>query len=238
MEIKRFYGRMLSPDKIVIEGDQFYHLHKVLRYKVGYEAIACTGDGCEYACILDEITDNTAVMRVTGKRQCEGDPAFPLRLFQSQPKSAKADIIVQKAVELGVSEIIFFSSAYSSSEKFNQSRLERIAMEACKQCGRSKLIDISYADGFENMLNMCTANTVIMPYERAAGGNMRAALDGTDGSVDIIIGSEGGFSEEEAGLAESAGIKLVSLGKRVLRCETAVIASLALVQYERGQLGR
>lgn len=85
---------------------------------------------------------------------------------------------------------------------------------------------------------MCTAERVVMPYERAVGGNMHAALSGSGNcAVDLIIGSEGGFSEEEALLAKERGARLISLGKRILRCETAAAVALALVQYERGQLG-
>ena len=85
---------------------------------------------------------------------------------------------------------------------------------------------------------MCTAERVVMPYERAVDGNMHAALSGSGNcAVDLIIGSEGGFSEEEALLAKERGARLISLGKRILRCETAAAVALALVLYERGQLG-
>lgn len=238
MEIKRFYGSGdPAAGTLYIEGEELYHLAKVLRYKPGYKAIVCTGDGYDYLCTLQEIGNDAAALKVEEKTPCEGDPQFEVRLFQSQPKSAKADFIVQKAVELGASEIIFFTSRYSAEEKFNLRRAEKIAAEACKQCGRSRLVPVTFVQGFEEALNMCTAERVVMPYERAERGSMHAALEGSRADVDLIIGSEGGFCKEEAELAAARGARLISLGKRILRCETAAAVALALVQYERGQLG-
>ena len=129
MEIKRFYGSGdPAAGTLYIEGEELYHLAKVLRYKPGYKAIVCTGDGYDYLCTLQEIGNDAAALKVEEKTPCEGDPQFEVRLFQSQPKSAKADFIVQKAVELGASEIIFFTSRYSAEEKFNLRRAEKIDM--------------------------------------------------------------------------------------------------------------
>lgn len=239
MEIKRFYASGdPASGKLYIEGEELCHLSKVLRYKAGYKAVACTGDGWDYTCTVESVERDIAVLKVDGKQPCEGDPEFEVTLFQSQPKSAKVDFIVQKAVELGAGRIVFFTSRYSAEEKFNLRRAEKIAAEACKQCGRSRLVAIDFEEGFEKALDMCTAERVVMPYERAVGGNMHAALSGSGNcAVDLIIGSEGGFSEEEALLAKERGARLISLGKRILRCETAAAVALALVQYERGQLG-
>lgn len=238
MEIKRFYASGdPASGKLYIEGEELCHLSKVLRYKAGYKAVACTGDGWDYMCTVESVDRDIAVLKVDGKQPCEGDPEFEVTLFQSQPKSAKVDFIVQKAVELGAGRIVFFTSRYSAEEKFNLRRAEKIAAEACKQCGRSRLVPVTFVQGFEEALNMCTAERVVMPYERAEHGSMHAALEGSRAGVDLIIGSEGGFCKEEAELAAARGARLISLGKRILRCETAAAVALALVQYERGQLG-
>lgn len=238
MEIKRFYAVFgAAPDTLIVEGDELYHLAKVLRYKPGYKAIACTGDGNEYMCVVESVDKERAVLKAESVRKCEGDPTFDVTLFQSLPKAAKTEFIVQKAVELGAKRIVFFSSKYSADEKLNLRRAEKIAMEACKQCGRSAAIEISFEEGLDKVLDMCGGELTVMPYERAVSGDMHSAMRGSSGGVNVIIGSEGGFSEEEAELASSRGAKLISLGKRILRCETAALVALALVQYERGQLG-
>lgn len=238
MEIKRFFAAG-DPNMgyLLVEGEEFRHLSKVLRYKAGYKAIACTGDGFDYLCRIESIEVGRAVLKIEEKQKCAGDPPFELTLYQALPKGAKADFIVQKAVELGAGKIVFFSSQYSAEEKFNSERLSRIAVEACKQCGRSAAAEIAFLESFDKVLESREGKTLIMPYERESEGRLKDALAGEDGSVDLIVGSEGGFSEEEAEKARAAGAKLVTLGKRILRCETAALVSLALVMYERGELG-
>lgn len=239
MEIKRFFAQKdPQSGKPVITGSEFYHLTRVLRYKEGYKAIACMGDGKDRLCTVEKLEKDRAVLKEESCTDCAGDPSFPLTLFQSQPKGAKADFIVQKAVELGAERIAFFASEHSAAEKFNLERARKIAVEACKQCGRSRAAEVEFLPDFASVLRASAAPTLIMPYERAESGSMAEALEGSTGAVDVIVGSEGGFSESEAQAAQAAGAKLVTLGRRILRCETAAAVTLALVMYERGELGK
>ncbi len=238
MEIKRFYADAAPIDGLfILDGDELYHMRKVLRYKVGYKAIVCNGDGLEYECVVREINDNRAVLSVESASKCECEPDFNLILCQAIPKSAKYEYIIQKSVELGVNEIIFFNSDYSSSEEFRQERADKIALEACKQCGRARRVKVSRLPSLQSVLERARGTLIVMPYERAEGSSI-ACAGHSEGDVTLIIGSEGGFSEAEAQLAVSAGAVLVTLGKRILRCETAAAVAAALVMYERGGLGK
>ncbi|MDE6550262.1 MAG: 16S rRNA (uracil(1498)-N(3))-methyltransferase [Clostridia bacterium] len=238
MEVKRFFADT-SPDcgVFTLDGDELYHMRKVLRYKVGYKAIICNGDGNEYDCTVTEITDDCAVLKVDNVHECAGEPDFNLRLCQAIPKSAKYEYIIQKSVELGVSEIIFFDSDYSSSEEYRQERADKIALEACKQCGRARRVRVSRLSSLDEVLDRAQGMSVIMPYEKADGASIACAA-GVKGDIALIIGSEGGFSDREARLAIDRGAMLVTLGKRILRCETAAAVATALVMYERGGLGK
>ena len=150
------------------------------------------------------------------------------------------DLIVQKTVELGLESVVPFKSQFTNETKFNQTRMDKISKDASKQCGRAKLMKVNSLVDFDTMRDMAFENDiVIMPYENATCGkisrirNLKQAK-----SIGIIIGSEGGFSEEEVLKAKKRGAKIVSLGKRILRCETAAIVASTLVMYEMGELSQ
>lgn len=238
MEIKRFFSdTSASGGLLYITGDELNHLTRVLRYKEGYKAIVCNGDGNDYMCTLVSVTPHEAVARIDEVCPCAGEADTRVTLYQALPKSSKIDYIVQKAVELGVDKIVFFRSRYSQTEQFNQSRADRIATEACKQCGRARKVQVCYYPSMEEALASRSGDILVMPYEKADKGSMREAV-GKSGSVDLVIGSEGGFSDEEAEYVKKCSGRHVTLGRRILRCETAAAVSVALVMYERGELGR
>lgn len=241
MEIRRFFidNSKAYDNYITIDGEEFNHMVKVLRYKVGYELIVCLNDGLDYRCTICSMDKKSAKARIDYVEKNEAVPNVDIRLYQAIPKGDKLDFITQKCVELGVSSINPFTSQFTNETKFKQDRLEKIALEACKQCGRAKLPTISNLMSFDQMLETLDSDIIIMPYEHAQVGKI-SRIKGLKQakSISIIIGSEGGFSEEEVQKAKKKGAKIVSLGKRILRCETAAIVAQTLVMYELGELSR
>ena len=240
MEIRRFFASPgdIAGDKIFVSGEEFSHM-KVLRQKVGYKVVVCTGDGKDYEGTIIELKTDCAVVKVDDVKDNENDPTVEVTLFQALPKGDKTSLIVQKCTELGAVRIVPFLSEFTEEEKFNRERMQRVAKEACKQCGRSLVCEVGELCGFSDMLDgLKDYDLVIMPYENAPSGRI-GDVKGlrTAKKIAVIIGSEGGFSEREVSLAKERGAVIVSLGKRILRCETAGLVAIALIGYERGELG-
>ena len=240
MEIRRFFASPedIAGDKIFISGEEFSHM-KVLRQKVGYKVVVCTGDGKDYEGTIVGLQPDCAVIRVDGVRDNENDPAFDITLFQALPKGDKMSFIVQKCTELGARRIVPFLSEFTEETKFNRDRMQRVAKEACKQCGRSLICEVGELCSFSDIPDKLEDyDLVIMPYENADCGKI-GDIKGLKEArkTAVIIGSEGGFSQKEVSLAKERGAEIVSLGKRILRCETAGLVTIAIIAYERGELG-
>lgn len=241
MEIKRFFANIQDFDgrSITIYGEEFLHMTKALRHKVGYKIIVSLDDGKDYYCSLAQIGKDFARADVEKTVENECKTKVGVTLFQALPKGDKLDLITQKCVELGVERIVPFLSRYTTENKFNRARLERIALEACKQCGRSRKAEIGELVEFDQVLEMFRDfDLVIMPYERATSGSLGdiKQLENAK-SIALIIGSEGGFCEQEVQKVQGVGGRIVSLGKRILRCETASIVGVGIVMYLLGELG-
>lgn len=240
MELKRFFASAEDFDGryITLEGEEFEHMTKVLRHKAGYKIIVSLNDGKDYYCTIVEISKTYAKAEVDEIIDNECKSTASVTLFQALPKGDKLDIIIQKCVELGVEDIIPFKSRFTNESKYNVNRARRIALEACKQCGRARKANVGELVDFEEMIERLSYyDVVILPYENAKVGSMRDVVGlGEDKKIALIIGSEGGFSSDEVKLAEEKNAQVISLGKRILRCETAAIIASALIMYELGDL--
>lgn len=241
MEIRRFYVKPedIANDIVTISGNEFWHLTKVLRYKVGYNLIVCNNfDGIDYLCELCEISKDYAIAKVQEKLDNECKTKCKITLFQALPKGDKVDLITQKAVELGVSNIVFFNSDFVSESKFNLERLNKINVEACKQCGRSRISNIFGLVDFEQVVqNFDKFDKVVVCYENEKINSIKNELEGKNfENIAIVIGSEGGFSQSEIDVCKTNNASIVTLGKRILRCETASIVVCGLVLYALGEM--
>lgn len=232
MEIRRFF---VSPNKVlngtvVIDGSEFNHLTKVLRYKVGYLLTVCDNTGAEYDCTLISINKDNAVCRIDQKKDGKVLPT-DITLYMCLSRSDRFDFILQKAVELGAKRIVPVMSEYSTEKDINRDRQERIILEACKQCGLAIVPELASVMTFEEAVDAEGKNAVMF-YEKEG----RTLINGEvlRGRNSIIVGSEGGFSEKEAQYAVSHGVITVSLGKRILRTETAAVSALTLTSYLKG----
>lgn len=232
-----------SHTQIVIDGNDAVHISRSLRMRVGDELIICDGDGREYICTLSKITDSEVTANVAGSRSCTSEPPYKVTVYQALVKGEKFDTVVQKSIECGAVSVVPFSSSRctvklkGSDVEKKRARWQRIAEEAAKQCGRGIIPNIATALTFDEMINNAAKSDIVLFCYEKETLPLKATLaekkaNGVTTDISVIIGSEGGFSEEEAHAAKSAGFSTVSLGKRILRTESAAPFVLACLSYE------
>lgn len=237
----RFFTGNISDGFAVVSAEDSAHITKVLRMRRGDYAVICDGRGTDYLASLSE-TEGQCVFSLLEKSENQAEPSVHLRLFQAMPKGDKMEFIVQKAVECGACEIIpFFSKRCVSRPDEKQTakkteRYRRIAYEAAKQCGRGIIPTVGEAVEFSGLFDVLSPeNTGILFYE-CAELSIREAVPEFRKNIDIIIGSEGGFEQSEAAALAEHGFIPVSLGKRILRCETAPIAAISILMNMTGNV--
>ncbi len=232
----------VSSDTVAITGADARHVARSLRMAVGDGITVCTTGGRELTCRLTRIRDELCEAEILSSRDAVGEPPIAIRLFVAYPKGDKLETIVQKATELGAISVTPFASSFvvrkPRPEKIGveTERLNRIASEAAKQCRRGAIPTVTPPLSFEEMLEQAgQADLPLFCYEGEGTRPLPELLpDACPQTVSVVTGSEGGFSDGEAAAARAAGLSLVGLGKRILRCETAplfVLASLAF-RYE------
>lgn len=237
----------LDSTSIKLHGEDVQHIKKVLRTKIGEKIVVCDGDNTDYTVQIQSIEDMEIIADIIEKRKCDTEPPIRVVLFQGVPKSDKMELIIQKCVELGISEIIpvittrtivKFDNAKDEIKK--QLRWQKIANEAAKQCNRGVLpiigLPLDFATAVEKIKDF---NLFLMPYENEADTKLKGVLENyrDASSIGIFIGPEGGFAENEVKKCLEAGCIPVTLGKRILRTETAGFAVLSILMYELGDVG-
>ncbi len=235
-DLRRFFVKQIT-SPLFIEGEEFYHAVNVLRIKENEKIIVCDNSGYEYISKVDKISKKDLTVSVLEKRLSDSEAEEDVMLLCGYLKGDKTELVVQKAVELGVKKIVVFNSKYVSSYMSDNklARLVKVSMESAKQCGRAVVPTVEYADGFEKALNMGNAyKNKLFACEFAS--NSEVDISSLQGSTAIVVGSEGGFSKEESELASSLGYKTVFLGKRILRAETASIAIVSIIMNSLGEL--
>lgn len=237
MEIRRFFvdRKDIADGKVTLTGDEFYHMTKVLRYKVGYKAVILANDGVERHSTVEEIAKDYAILTIDEEVVADRKNAT-VTLYAGLLKNNKLDFVVQKGVELGVDKIVPFLSQNSAETKFNTERANKIALESAKQCGSvylSKVCDL--ADYNEVVADFGSYDKVIFAYENEKINRIADAVKGAK-NLAIVVGPEGGFTPEETDLALENGAIIVTLGRRILRAETASIVSATLALEALGEL--
>ena len=235
---KRFFINKedLFGNKVTIKGEEFMHLYKVMRMRVG-DTIECFYDGSEiFSCEISKIEKTFAEAVVIDSFECIANPKKQVVLFQALPKLDKLELVTQKVCELGISKIIPFESRFTVA-KPNQNkmeRLEKISISACKQCGRTALLGLEDTISFKQMLlRLKEFDQIVLANETE---NTNALNEISGNNIAIIVGSEGGFAKEEIDELVKVGAISVTLGKRILRTETASIVLSALVLDRLGEL--
>ena len=237
-----FVDRQPENGLLVLRGEDAHHAGRVLRLRQGEALTLCDGEGIDYDCTVEQIEKDAVLCRVRDRHPAATEPGQRLTLFMALPKGDKMEFIVQKAVELGVSEIVPYLSknCVSRPDKTDKKveRWRKIAVEAAKQCGRGVLPAVhAVVPAAEAVRLAAQAETALFLYENEKQTGLRDALAGGVGkTVSLMVGPEGGFAPEEAAAAKEAGLVSVSLGTRILRCETAPVAALAAVLYAGGNM--
>lgn len=236
MTNRRFYAEHIG-EETVLAGDEFTHAKNVLRLSEGDEISLFDGSGKEYAAIVARVGKREMLCHVVGERLSDKEPKTRVRLLIGALKGDKTELAVQKATELGISSVGVFSSRYCSAY-MNENKLERlkkVAVEAAKQCGRASVPAVEYFADFGAALASCGGyKNRLFACEFAA--QSEADLAALAGDTALVVGSEGGFTRQEAEEAGAAGFAQLSLGRRILRAETAAIALCAVVMYCLGEL--
>ena len=231
----------INDNQITISGNDAFHIARALRMAVGDEVTVCDDDGTEYSTRLARIRDDECIAEIISEQAGSTESPVDITLFMAYPKGDKLETVVQKSVELGASAIVPFESSRCikrpSADKADKitDRLSRIAGEAAKQCGRSKLPEVSRMIKFSELLGrIADYDLALFCYEGKGAESLKKTLEshGRSGTkLAVIIGSEGGFSKEEAESIIEKGAKCVNLGPRILRCETAPDYCLSAISY-------
>ncbi len=238
---KRFFvlRENINNNTIVLDGEEHNHLSRVLRLPVGASVECFDGGSQILVCEITSITKQTTTLTITSSYDCEANPTQNVTLLQALPKGEKLELIIQKVSELGISELKTFSSQFTIAKPNDSklSRFEKIAVSAAKQCGRSVVLKLSPNMTFKQMLNSLDEYDLVIFANETENNTGLQKLLKKDLKIALIVGSEGGFSKDEIDAIINKGAKSISLGKRILRAETAAIALSSVVMYELGELG-
>ena len=232
----------LQKDFLVLIGENAQHA-KVLRLKNGEEVLVCDGEGQECLCTVSDVSPGQISLVVKHRQKSETEAAVKASVYMALPKADKLEHVIQKATELGAYEIVAFPSARCVSrpdEKSLKKKLERwqkIAASAAEQSGRGQVPRVlvlgSYREALERAVK---ADKSILFYENERATTLRMALEaGEYRTISLLTGPEGGLEEKEVNQAQDAGLQVCTLGKRILRCETAPLCALSAVMYASGE---
>lgn len=235
----RFFvsSQELEAEQIFLTGENAQHM-KVLRLKPGEEVLLCDGAGREARCVLEG-----EGLRVLERRASAAEAAVAVSVYLAFPKADKLEHVIQKATELGAVEIVSFPTSRCVSrpdEKSLQKKLDRwqkIALSAAGQSGRGVIPKVLVLGSYAEALRRAAqADRGLLFYENEHAVTLKMALSEKPyRSVALLTGPEGGLSEEEVAQAREAGLTVCTLGRRILRCETAPLCALSAVMYDAGE---
>lgn len=247
MHLRRFFivGEINLRDTISLKDEERNHIVKVLRLKVDDEISVFNGKGKEYKALIKSIQPREIFCEIIEEIKRDTEAKLKIFLAFSIPKSDKIDFIIQKCTELGVYSLIPFQSEYTVvdytgkdvDKKLN--RLRMIAINACKQSLRNFIPEIIYMNNFQSCIEYLKNKKLkIILYESEKEAKIKDVLNEfhNPNDVAIIVGPEGGFTETEIEYATENGFKSVTLGRRILRAETAAITVSSIIMYHYNEL--
>lgn len=226
---------------VTITGEDVNHIKNVLRLRQGDKVTVCNGHGTDFLCIIDEVCDKSVLLTIEEKCLSKGELDNTIYLFQGLPKKDKMELVIQKATELGAGCVIPVLNKRSvvkledaKKEEKKLVRWNQIALAAAKQSKRGVIPKVLPVMKFEKAVEFAAkqCDLVIIPYENERGieyARQVLAQCSTSKSIGIFIGPEGGFEDEEISFAKKNGAKIISLGHRILRTETAALSAMTLV---------
>ena len=229
-------------DFLVLTGENAQHA-KVLRLKNGEEVLVCDGQGRECLCAVSDVSSERISLVVNHCQESDTEAAVRVSVYMAFAKGEKLEHVIQKATELGAFEIVAFPSARCVSrpdEKSLKKKLERwqkIAQSAAQQSGRGRIPEVLVMTSYKQALSRAAqADIGLLFYENERSTTLRMALGQKPyQTVSILTGPEGGLEETEVEQASQAGLQVCTLGKRILRCETAPLCALSAIMYDSGE---
>jgi len=238
-----FFTEPFVGDYYTITGENAKHIEKSLRMKKGEKITLVDSCGIQHNGIIDNIMPNSVTVKVCESFKCENEPSVTVTLYQALPKGDKMDLIVQKAVELGVTEIVPIISARCISRPDQRSlnkkaeRWQKIALQAAQQSRRGIIPQVKRALSLKQAVANLQGDSCNIIFYECGGEKVGSIIKPNIGHINMFIGSEGGFELQEVESVVEKGGKPATLGKRVLRAETAPLAALSVIMYETGNLG-
>jgi len=241
--LSRFYipRGSVKGKEILVSGEEAHHILDVMRLKQLDKVTAFDGEGSEYSGFIKSLSRNSLIIEIISEiHNITEKEKYQLTLIQAIPKKDKMDYIVEKATELGVSRIIPVISGRTivrwDEDKRNahSNRWRVIAKEAAKQCGRTVIPQVDDIEKIKDALSSVDGNGLKLIAALADDASqLKDAVNGfMPGQIAVAIGPEGDFTPEEIKLAKDKGFKVISLGKRVLKSDTAGLAAIAALDYE------
>lgn len=232
----------LQPDFLVLTGENAQHA-KVLRIKCGEQVLVCDGQGRECLCTVSDVSAGQISLVVQKRQASESEAVVRASVYMAFAKSDKLEHVIQKATELGAYEIVAFPSARCVSrpdDKSLEKKLERwqkIAASAAEQSGRGRIPQVLTLPSYKAALERAAqADKALLFYENEQSTTLKMALrEGKYETVSLLTGPEGGLEPAEVEQAMAAGLRVCTLGKRILRCETAPLCALSAVMYDAGE---
>lgn len=230
----------LAREEVCLTGENAQHA-KVLRLKPGETVLLCDGEGHESVC--EVVSTDGWLLCIRQRRDSQSEAEVKVSVYMALPKADKLEHVIQKATELGAYEIVTFPSARCVSrpdEKSLQKKLDRwqkIAASAAEQSGRGRIPKVLVLGSFPEALSRAAqADKALMFYEYEESLTLKMALSGGSyRTVSLLTGPEGGLEEAEVARAREAGLQVCTLGRRILRCETAPLCALSAVMYDAGE---
>ena len=232
----------LEHSDIILTGENAQHA-KVLRLKAGEEVLVCGGNGMECLCKVADVAPGAITLDVVEHRQSQSEAKVKVSVYMAFPKADKLEHVIQKATELGAYEIVAFPSARCISKPDDKSlkkkleRWQKIAASAAEQSGRGLIPQVLTLPSYKAALERAAkADKALFFYENEQATTLKMALsEGNYETVSLMSGPEGGLEESEVAQAAAAGMQVCTLGKRILRCETAPLCALSAVMYDAGE---
>jgi len=246
--MRRFFLKKnrIRKGSAILDGNEARHIGRVLRLGRGDTLYLFDENGWEYQAVITSKRSKVVEVKIVKESPPQKDSSITIVLGQALPKAQKMDFIVQKSTELGVTTIIPFISDRSvpslNEERSKKKRIrwQRVALETTKQCGRVTVPQVEAIVPFKEILNWWSKNLLkIMLWEDEKNNTLKKVLKkcGPFSRIICLVGPEGGFTSDEVDMARQAGFQTVSLGRYILRTETAGLCLMAILRYEWGNMG-
>ncbi len=232
----------IAGDVLTTTGDDAHHIGRSLRMRPGEELTLCDTCGTDCRCVVEEVSESAVVVRVLERRPSDTEPTVEVTLYQGYPKGDKLETVIEKAVELGVTRIVPVLTDRSVARPDDKSaarkleRWQRRALEAAKQCGRGRIPQVEPLIAFSALPGRIGGHGTAMFCYELGGLPLSGLVTKSTSDVAIFIGPEGGIAPSEAQALLDAGAVPVTLGKRILRTETAPLAAITAVMLLTGNM--